>query len=157
MAPLIILVIATLVARFVGTRSAVGAQSWPPALRVGLAAMFVATGCAHFVGMREDLIAMVPPDLPSPGLLVTLTGILELAGAAGLVWRRTTHLAAAALGLMMVAMFPANVHHALNGTITEWTDHLVPRTILQILFVAATVIVARHYWPSKRESALSAT
>jgi hypothetical protein len=33
--------------------------------------------------MRADLVAMVPSAFPAPGLLVTFTGILELAGALG--------------------------------------------------------------------------
>jgi uncharacterized membrane protein len=55
------------------------------ALRGGLAALFTTTGVAHFVGMRAELISMVPPELPEPGLLITITGVMELAGAAGLL------------------------------------------------------------------------
>ncbi|MGG3623207.1 hypothetical protein ABES25_06540 [Bacillus gobiensis] len=51
--------------------------------------MFVLTGVIHFVGMREELISMVPPTLPNPGLIVTITGLLELAGAVGLMLRPT--------------------------------------------------------------------
>jgi hypothetical protein len=51
--------------------------------------MFVLTGVAHFVGKRAELVAMVPPFLPAPELLVTVTGVLELTGAVGLVWSRT--------------------------------------------------------------------
>ena len=48
--------------------------------------MFVLTGIAHFAPpMRRDLIAIVPPRLPAPGLLVTVTGVLELLGAVGLL------------------------------------------------------------------------
>ena len=50
--------------------------------------MFTMTGVAHFTpGMRRDMIAIVPPRLPAPGLLVTITGVLELLGAAGLLYR----------------------------------------------------------------------
>ena len=44
------------------------------------------TALAHFdaFGMRADLVAMAPSALRAPGLLVTLTGILELAGALGI-------------------------------------------------------------------------
>lgn len=149
MAPLLILSIVTVVVRVAGLG---GERSWARALRYGLAAMFTATGAAHFVGMRDELIAMVPPALPEPGLLVTVTGVLELLGAAGLVWRRTTRAAAIALGLMLVAMFPANVYAATHGLTTEWLDHLVPRTILQIVFLAATAVVARgHRWRGPAE------
>src|SRR5690625_8020567 len=64
-------------------------RSWPSALRVGLSAMFFMTGITHFVLLREDLVAMVPPFLPAPELLVTLTGVLELAGAVGLLLKRS--------------------------------------------------------------------
>lgn len=137
MAPLLILMVVTVVGRLTG------AGSWAGALRFGLAAMFTATGAAHFVGMREELIAMVPPSLPAPELLVSVTGVLELLGAAGLVWRRTTRAAAIALGLMMIAMFPANVYAATHGLAAEWVDQLVPRTVLQILFLVAAAVVAR--------------
>ncbi len=46
--------------------------------------MFVLTGIAHFAPpLRGDLIAIVPPRLPAAGLLVGITGVLELLGAAG--------------------------------------------------------------------------
>jgi uncharacterized membrane protein len=73
----------------------------------GLAAMFVLTGVAHFVGKRAELVAMVPPFLPAPELLVTVTGVLELTGAVGLVWSRTAPWAAGGLSALLVAMFPA--------------------------------------------------
>ncbi|MFJ9389021.1 DoxX family membrane protein [Nocardioides sp. NPDC101246] len=149
MAPLLILSVVTAVVLLTG---AGGSRSWAHALRYGLAAMFTATGAAHFVGMRDELIAMVPPALPEPGLLVTVTGVLELLGAVGLVWRRTTRAAAIALGLMLIAMFPANVYAATHGLATEWLDHLVPRTILQIVFLAATVVVARGHRAGTRDA-----
>jgi uncharacterized membrane protein len=145
MAPLVVLLIVTALVRAAGARGLVGAPSWAAALRFGLAAMFVVTGTAHFVGMRAELIAMVPPSLPHPGLLVSITGALEILGALGLVWRRTTREAALALGLLMVAMFPANVYAATHDLRTEWLDNLVPRTILQLVFLAATAFVAHGY------------
>lgn len=107
------------------------------ALRAGVTTMFVMTGLAHFVGMREELVAMVPPALPAPELLVTVTGILELLGAAGLWVRRTRLAAAAALTVLLVALFPANVHLALTGESLPWYDELLPRTLIQVVFLAA--------------------
>lgn len=145
MAPLLILTTVTILVRLVGSRGPGNHVAWPVAVRFGLAAMFLATGSAHFVGMREELIAMVPPSLPEPGLLITVTGVLEILGATGLLWRRTTRTAAIALGLMLIAMFPANVFAATHDLGAEWTDNLVPRTILQVVFIAATVAVAHRY------------
>jgi uncharacterized membrane protein len=119
------------------------ARHWPNALRLGLAAMFMLTGLSHFVGLREDLIAIVPPALPAPWLLVTVTGVLELAGAAGLLWRRSAALSAAGLTTLLVAIFPANVYAAVadlqfDG---EPAADLPLRAGLQVIYLAAAVAV----------------
>lgn len=144
MAPLVILVVVTLVLAGAGAAGVPWLRPWQMALRGGVAAMFTATGVAHFVGLREQMISMVPPALPAPGLLVTLTGILELAGAAGVLWPRTTKWAAAGLSAMLVLMFPANVHAAVDHVLTAWHDQLVPRTLMQVVFLAATLTVSGH-------------
>lgn len=142
MEPLIVLVVVTLVLRAAGAIRFSGLQSWRNALRGGLAAMFVMTGVVHFVGMRAEMIEMVPPGLPAPELLVTVTGVLELFGAAGLLWSRTAPWAAGALALMLVAMFPANVYAAVSGLASDPMEALLPRTVIQVIFVAATLAVA---------------
>ena len=146
MAPLVVLVIVTVLLRVLGALG-VRALGWHAALRGGLAAMFVLTGISHFVGMRPDLIAMVPPALPHPALLVTVTGVLELAGAAGLLHRRLAPWAAGALGLLLVAMFPANVYAAMEGLTLGGSPAmaLAPRTLLQLLFLTGLGAVLRPY------------
>ena len=139
MEPLITLVGVTLILLTLGVLGVRRLRPWPVALRGGLAAMFTLTGVAHFVGMRDELIAMVPPFLPAPELLVTITGLLELGGAIGLLIPRTAALAAGGLTLLLIAMFPANVHLALTGTDVAPMQELLPRTVLQVVFIAATV------------------
>lgn len=111
------------------------------ALRAGIFAMFALTGIVHFVGMRAELIAMVPGWLGHPALLVTMTGVLELAGACGMLIRPLVPWAGLGLSLLLLAMFPANVSLALSGADVSWWDGLVPRTALQLVFLAATVAV----------------
>ncbi|MCC8249550.1 DoxX family protein [Saccharothrix luteola] len=150
MAPLVILVVVTLA--LVGLR-AVGVTrvpAWPFAVRCGVAAMFVATGLAHFIGMREELIAMVPPAIPAPGLVITVTGVLELAGAVGVLWHRTAPWAAAGLTAMLVGMFPANVYAAEKGLSPSFGDALLPRTLTQLVFLAATVSIVVHHARTRR-------
>jgi uncharacterized membrane protein len=137
MAPLAFLLLGALGARVSGLMGVDALDSWPPALRVGLALMFTATGLAHFVGMRSELIAMVPAQLPQPALLVTITGVLELVGAAGLLIPATATAAALCLAALLIVMFPANLHLANTGTDLDFHDHTVPRTILQIVFLTA--------------------
>ncbi|GGX18247.1 hypothetical protein GCM10010353_36770 [Streptomyces chryseus] len=86
MEPLIAFVVGFLAAGLAGLAGVEALDGWHPALRVGVAAMFLLTAFAHFFPpLRATLIAMVPPGLPRPALLVTVTGVLEAAGAAGVL------------------------------------------------------------------------
>ncbi|SCG51425.1 DoxX family protein [Micromonospora humi] len=143
MAPLIALLAGTALARIAGPLGVDALDGWHPALRVGLSLMFVLTGAAHFTSRRADLVAMVPPALPRPDLLVTLTGVLELAGAVALLPPATARWAAAGLALLMLAMFPANVS-ATRRRLTLAGRPVTPlaaRTALQVVFVAAALAV----------------
>ena len=115
MIPFFVMLGAVLAARGMGAAGVEFLGSWKAATRAGLAVMFVFTAAAHFNRMRLDLIRMVPPRFPNPGALVTLTGIAELAGAAGLLAPSVSRWAAAGLALLLVALFPANVHAARAG------------------------------------------
>ena len=126
-----------------------GRVPFATALRAGVAAMFVLTGAAHFIGLREELISMVPPALPAPELLVTATGLLELAGAVGLFVPRLAVWAAGGLALLLIAMFPANVYAAQAGILDDWWSQLWPRTALQVLFLAAVTTVLIDRWRAR--------
>jgi uncharacterized membrane protein len=144
MAPLIALLLGSTVARVAGLLGVGYLAGWTAAIAVGLATMFVLTGIAHFAPpMRRDLIAIVPPRLPAPGLLVTVTGVLELLGAAGLLLPATRTAAAWCLLLLMLAMFPANVYASrMPNPPQSMTTRLSVRTATEIVFLAAAVAVA---------------
>lgn len=144
MAPLITLLVGSLVARVVGWIGVAYVNSWTAAIAVGLAAMFVLTGVAHFAPpMRADLIAIVPPRLPAPGLLVMVTGVLELLGAVGLLLPVTRVAAALCLLVLMLAMFPANVYAArMPNPPKSMTTQLPLRTAAEVVFLAAAITVA---------------
>ncbi|NUW46607.1 DoxX family protein [Nonomuraea rhodomycinica] len=145
MAPFIALIGGFVVLRVLGLAGIEVLDSWQPALRGALALMFVTTGIPHFVpSWRRDFVAMIPPVFPRPALLVTLTGVLELAGAAGLLIAPLAPFAAIGLALLMAAMFPANVSAARRG-LTLAGKPVTPlpiRTALQVLFIAAAVAAA---------------
>ena len=144
MAVLVTLILGTLVARVAGWLGVDYVDSWPSAVAVGLAAMFVMTGVAHFVNpLRRDMIAIVPPRLPAPALLVTTTGVLELVGAAGLLYPPTRVAAAACLFVLMIVMFPANVYASrMPRPPKSMTTRLDVRTAEQILYLGAGVVVS---------------
>lgn len=120
-------------------------KDWYRAARYAFAVMFLLTAAAHFVPVqRVDLVRMVPPSFPSPGLIVTITGLLEIAGAIGLVVPRTARLAAASLAVLLLAMFPANVYAAVNELtlMGKPATALVPRAIIQLIFLAGLTLIA---------------
>ena len=84
MISLIVLLVATFLGRAVSLFTA-NLDTWLEATRLGLVVMFVFTGGSHFTSLRADFIRMVPPVLPRPGLLVSLTGVLEMLGGLALL------------------------------------------------------------------------
>jgi uncharacterized membrane protein len=143
MAVIVSLVLGTLAARLIGWLGVDYVDSWPQAVAVGLAVMFVMTGVAHFVpAMRRDMIAIVPPRLPAAGLLVTITGVFELLGAAGLLYPPTRAAAAVCLFVLMLVMFPANIYAArMPNPPKSMTSRLDVRTAEEIVFLGAAVVV----------------
>jgi uncharacterized membrane protein len=107
MAPLFVQIVATLVARWFAP--------WKDAARIGLAIMFFFTAGSHFSPMKYDLAAMIPPPLNGALWMVYLTGVLEAAGALGLLIPSLRTPAAWGLAALLVALFPANVYAAVAG------------------------------------------
>jgi len=138
MLPFYVMLIGILVARGIGLAGWTVLDDWQSATRVGLSMMFFFTASAHFAPRtRGDLIGMVPPFLPMPGVLVTLTGIAELAGAVGLLIAPLARAAAYGLMLLLIALFPANIqaarinHHIAGRPHTK----MVLRLPLQLLWI----------------------
>ena len=144
MAPLITLLVGSIAARIAGGAGVDYVGTWTKAVAVGLAAMFVLTGVAHFAPpLRAALIAIVPPQLPTPGLLVTVTGVLEFLGAVGLLIPTTRVAAALCLLLLMLAMFPANIYAArMPNPPKSMTTQLPLRTAEEVIYLAAAIVVA---------------
>jgi uncharacterized membrane protein len=138
MAPLIVLVVGTLIARVAGRLGVASFRDWAAATRVGLAGMFCFTAAAHFNSMRGDMIAMVPPAVPRAALVVTFTGICEVLGAVGLLVPRTRHTASIALIVFLVAVLPANIYAAQAGITLRGAPAtpIIPRVALQVLLIA---------------------
>jgi len=141
MIPLVVMVVAWVAFRLLGASGLIRpAGTAPGALRFALAVMFLLTATAHFhPNTRPDMIRMVPPGMPFPEVLVTVTGVLELAGAIGLLVPAVTTLAAYCLMALLIAMFAANVHAARAGLqfAGQAAMPLVWRLPLQLFWIAA--------------------
>ncbi|MEU0397078.1 hypothetical protein ABZ208_30715 [Streptomyces sp. NPDC006208] len=118
--------------------------TWRDSAAHGLAVMLVFTSAAHFAPEsvtvmpgHADMVAMVPPFVPFPGLMVYATGVLEFLGALGLVLIATRSAAGTALATLFVLMFPANVYAAI-ADVTFDGDPATPlwfRIPEQIVFI----------------------
>jgi uncharacterized membrane protein len=124
--------------RAAGAFGVAALASWRDSCRFALAAMFVFTSLAHFTRTRYDLARMVPGIFPRPMLMVYLSGVFELLGAAGLMIPRTRVGASLALITMLLALFPANMQAARQGlTIAgRLATPLWLRVPMQALFIA---------------------
>jgi uncharacterized membrane protein len=105
-----------------------------------LAAFFIAAGANHFLNPHIYL-SMMPPWLPAPGALNLVSGAAEIAGGIGILIPRLRRSAAIGLILLLLAVFPANLHLAIHG----WPGMDLPRWILwlrlpfQLAFIAWVV------------------
>ncbi|MES2694003.1 MAG: DoxX family membrane protein [Verrucomicrobiota bacterium] len=82
--------------------------------RWALAVFFVVGGLNHF---RDPAIylGMMPPWLPWPVAMNAISGAAEILGGLGLLVPATRRAAGWGLLALLVAVFPANVHVALQG------------------------------------------
>jgi len=84
-------------------------------LRLALGLLYAAAGVLH-LALPAPFIGIVPPWVPEPALVVTLTGTAELAGAAGLLqpWSPALRRAAGwGLAAYALCVWPANFQHFL--------------------------------------------
>ena len=111
--------------------------TWHDSVRYALAVMFVFTAMAHFNKMRHDLARMIPSFFPRPMLIIYITGVCELLGAAGLLIQRFRSLAGMCLILLLAGMFIANINAAVRGMTLggKPVTALWLRTPMQILFI----------------------
>lgn len=147
MAPLVVMLGGWLAFRLMGAMGMLSAGATSiGALRYAMSAMFIFTAISHFhPRTRPDLVRMVPPFFPMPGALVTLTGILELAGALGLLVPPLIAPAALALSGLLIAMFPANIYAAVNNLTIggRQATPLAIRLPLQLFWIGALWWIAR--------------
>jgi len=83
-----------------------------------LAVFMTAAGIGHFV--RPALyVALIPPFLPAPELLVYASGVAETACGILLMVPRTRRWAAWGLVATLIAIYPANIYHAASGGLSS--------------------------------------
>lgn len=108
---------------------------------------FVFAGVMHFV-IPKVYARAVPPYLPEPEAIVYASGVAEIAGGLGLMSARTRRAAGWWLIATLVAIFPANVHMALNADdfpeVPGGETALWARLPFQAIFIAWVVSAMRR-------------
>lgn len=106
-----------------------------------LAAFFIAAGANHFLN-PEIYLSMMPPWLPAPEALNLVSGAAEIAGGIGILIPRLRRAAATGLILLLLAVFPANLHLAIYG----WPDMEIPRWVLWLRLPFQFAFIAWVYF-----------
>ncbi len=120
-------------------------ERWRGRARWGLVALYGAAGALHLAA-PAPFLRITPGWVPSPGAVIAVTGLAELAGAMGLAQSRSEPLrrwAGAGLALYALAVWPANVNHMMidlgsPGGGLGWWYH-GPRMALQPLLIWAAL------------------
>lgn len=124
-------------------------------LRVGLGVFFIVAGLAHFVmpGVYET---MMPPWLPAPAALIAISGVAEIAGGIGVLTPRFRRPAAWGLIALLIAIFPANLHVAVDGTAGDAFSAAtgdLPRALLLLRLPFQAVFIVWVWWTCLRPPA----
>ena len=116
-----------------------------------LATAYALAGVAHLT-RPSGFVAITPGWVPAPAIVVALTGVAELAGAAGLLIRPLRRAAGIGLALYALCVWPANFQHLLNDLARAdgglGLGYHVPRLAFQpVLIWLALWVSAATDWP----------
>ena len=114
-------------------------------LRLLFGPFFIVAGVMHFVIPRA-YAAIVPPRLPNKRAIVYASGVAEMAGGAGILHPRTRRAASVWSVATLLAVFPANIHMALNPEryrVPGGRVALYLRLPVQALFIAWAIAAGR--------------
>lgn len=110
-------------------------------LKYLLAVFFVLAGLRHFTN-PDYYLKIMPPYLPWHAFLNYLSGFFEIVLGVLLLVPRFSRVAAWGLIALLVVVFPANVHMAMNP---ELYPEIAPAALLIRLPLQA-VLIAWGYW-----------
>ncbi len=111
---------------------------------LSLAVFFVVAGVNHFRD-PDFYLAMMPPYLPAHQSLVAASGLFEIVGGLAVLIPRVRSVAGWGLALLLVSVFPANLHMATNPELFPAvpTLALYARLPLQLALIAWAIWATR--------------
>lgn len=106
--------------------------------------LFIFAGVMHFA--RADMfMRATPPWLPYPLEVIYLSGVCEILGGIGLMLSRFRRAAAICLALLLVCVFPVNIHMALHPEIFPE----IPRWALYLRLPFQPLWIVLILWATK--------
>ena len=113
---------------------------------LALAVFFIGGGINHFLN-PDFYVRIMPPYLPAHLQLVYLSGVFEILGGVLVLVPRVRGVAGWGVVVLLLAIFPANVHMALS-------PELFPDTSAVALYVRLpfqALFIAWAYWATRPE------
>lgn len=117
---------------------------------LGLSLFFVVAGINHFVN-PDFYVAIMPPYLPAHRELVFLSGVFEVLGGVAVLAPAVRPAAGWGLILLLLAVFPANLHMALNPEL--FPD--VSSTALYLRLPLQALFIVWAYWATRPDGVAS--
>lgn len=121
-------------------------------LRFVMAAGMTTMGILHFV-RPSNFVAIMPPWIPEPLLMVHLSGVFEILGGVGLLIPKLRRVAGLGLIALFLAVFPANIHMALNNVHVPGVPPQ-PDWVLWVRLPFQVLFIAWAWWVSKPDETL---
>jgi len=115
-------------------------------MKILLAVFFIGAGINHFRD-PEFYLRIMPPYLPWPMFLQYLVGFIEFVLGILLLIPRYTRLAAWGLIVLLIAVYPANIHMAVNR-------HLYPDVKIWFHWIRLPfqfVLIAWAWWFTRED------
>ena len=109
---------------------------------------FVVAGLFHFIA-PQIYVAIMPGFLPSPKVLVALSGVAEILGGIGVSLPLVRRAAAWGLIALLVCVFPANIHALSTGMVIA--SHALPLWMLWLRLPLQPLFIAWVYYACLRE------
>ena len=107
---------------------------------------FFVGGIAHFAAMQAEM-NIVPPYIAHPQAAVMITGVLELMGALGLLFKPVRRAAGWGLFALTIAVTPANVY-----MLQHHESFSVPYWLLVVRLPMQVALLALIFWSTVRSA-----
>jgi uncharacterized membrane protein len=126
-------------------------------LRWFLVLLYLLAGIFHIL-RPGPFLSITPQWVPWPEATIFVTGLCEIAGSMGLLVTALRKPAGLGLALYAIAVFPANINHAIIDMssaqpLLGWAYH-APRLLLQPLLVWAALYASQATdWPFRNNKA----